>query len=209
MTKTAANTWDVTVFNKADATQPGGGFPYASAALASQTLDFSATNGQLTAASANNIAFNVPGGAAVTVDLANMTQLATSFIVSDADTNGNPPSGIEQVDISKDGTLYARYGDGSYRALYKIPLATVTSPDQMTAQTGTVFSPSPESGAVTIGFADEGAFGKIISSSLEQSNVDIAEELTTMIQSQRGYTANSKVFQTGSELMDVVVNLKR
>ncbi|MGE8581423.1 MAG: flagellar basal body rod C-terminal domain-containing protein [Agrobacterium tumefaciens] len=44
---------------------------------------------------------------------------------------------------------------------------------------------------------------------LEGSNVDIASELTDMIESQRIYTANSKVFQTGSDLMDVLINLKR
>jgi flagellar hook protein FlgE len=209
MTKTAAETWEVAIYNKADEASPGGGFPYASAALSTETLTFNPANGTLTAASPKSAALTVPGGSAMTIDLANMTQLATGFIVSDADANGNPPSGIERVDISKDGTLYARYGDGSYLALYKIPLATVTSPDQMTAVTGTVYTASPESGAVTIGFANEGSFGGIYSSELEQSNVDIAEELTTMIESQRSYTANSKVFQTGSELMDVVVNLKR
>ena len=50
---------------------------------------------------------------------------------------------------------------------------------------------------------------RIISGALENSNVDIAEELTNMIAAQRSYTANSKVFQTGSDLMDVLVNLKR
>ena len=49
----------------------------------------------------------------------------------------------------------------------------------------------------------------IISGALENSHVDIAEELTDMIAAQRSYTANSKVFQTGSDLMDVLVNLKR
>ena len=51
--------------------------------------------------------------------------------------------------------------------------------------------------------------GTILSGALEDSNVDVAEELTAMIESQRNYTANSKVFQTGSELMEVLVNLKR
>ena len=44
---------------------------------------------------------------------------------------------------------------------------------------------------------------------LEESNADIGDELTDMIEAQRNYTANSKVFQTGSEVMDVIVNLKR
>ena len=50
--------------------------------------------------------------------------------------------------------------------------------------------------------------GSIVSGALESSNVDIAEELTTMIEAQRGYTANSKVFQAGSELLDVLMSLK-
>ena len=49
----------------------------------------------------------------------------------------------------------------------------------------------------------------MISGALEQSTVDLASELTAMIDAQRSYSANSKVFQTGSELMDVLVNLKR
>ena len=60
-----------------------------------------------------------------------------------------------------------------------------------------------------IGFAGAGGFGSISSGALEQSTVDLATELTTMIESQREYTANSKVFQTGADLMDVLVNLKR
>ena len=48
-----------------------------------------------------------------------------------------------------------------------------------------------------------------MSGALEGSNVDIAEELTDMIEAQRNYTANSKVFQTGSDLLDILVNLKR
>ena len=53
------------------------------------------------------------------------------------------------------------------------------------------------------------AIGSVVSGALEDSNVDIATELTDMIAAQRSYTANSKVFQTGSDLMDILVNLKR
>ncbi|TGV74245.1 flagellar hook protein FlgE, partial [Mesorhizobium sp. M00.F.Ca.ET.158.01.1.1] len=74
---------------------------------------------------------------------------------------------------------------------------------------GNVYAQGTESGAVRVGFANEGKAGWIISGALENSNVDIAEELTDMIAAQRSYTANSKVFQTGSDLMDVLVNLKR
>ena len=49
----------------------------------------------------------------------------------------------------------------------------------------------------------------MVSGALEKSTVDIASELTTMIESQHSYTANSKVFQTGTELMEVLINLRR
>jgi flagellar hook protein FlgE len=74
---------------------------------------------------------------------------------------------------------------------------------------GNVYAQGTDSGDITIGFANEGKLGAVVSGALESSNVDIAEELTDMIAAQRSYTANSKVFQTGSDLMDVLVNLKR
>jgi flagellar hook protein FlgE len=74
---------------------------------------------------------------------------------------------------------------------------------------GNVYSVSQESGNVQIDFAGSSGLGTIKSEALEQSNVDLASELTSMIESQRGYTANSKVFQTGADLLDVLVNLKR
>ena len=91
----------------------------------------------------------------------------------------------------------------------RIPLANVASPDRMTVVSGNVFLPSAESGEVNLGYPQSKGLGKIMSGTLEESNADIAQELTDMIEAQRSYTANSKVFQTGSELMDVLVNLKR
>ncbi|MET0569598.1 MAG: flagellar basal body rod C-terminal domain-containing protein, partial [Hyphomicrobiaceae bacterium] len=55
----------------------------------------------------------------------------------------------------------------------------------------------------------QSGFGTVVSGALEKSTVDIATELTTMIESQHSYTANSKVFQTGTELMEVLINLRR
>ena len=64
-------------------------------------------------------------------------------------------------------------------------------------------------GKLTCGSAGTGGLGNISSKALELSNVDLADELTSMIESQRGFTANSKTFQTAADLLDVVVNLKR
>ena len=206
-TKTADNSWQVSVFDQSQAT-PGTSFPYAGGALGSADLAFDPTTGKLTG-SVDSVSFTVPNGAAATLDLSQMTQLGTGFAVAKAGSNGNAPNSIDKVQIGKDGTIYAQYADGSTKALYRIPLANVQSPDQLSALAGNVYAQSPDSGTVRIGFANEGGNGKIVSGALENSNVDIAEELTNMIAAQRSYTANSKVFQTGSDLMDVLVNLKR
>lgn len=207
-TKTAANTWEVAVFDQAGATA-GTSFPYASAALATQTLNFEPSGSGLTAASATDITIPVPNGENLVVDLSNMTELAGDFSVSNGQINGQGPNDTTGVEISEDGTVYARFENGKLSPIYRLAMADVPSPDRLNSFSGNVYSQSADSGVVTMGFAGINQFGSIQSGALEGSNVDIAEELTSMIESQRSYTANSKVFQTGSDLLEVLVNLAR
>jgi flagellar hook protein FlgE len=207
-TKTGADTWEVAVYNKADA-GANGGFPYSSAALATETLTFDPTTGDYTSTSPTSVSLTIPGGQPFTIDLENATQLKADYTLFDSWSNGNAPSSIEQITIDGDGILYAQYGDGTTKALYRIPLATTRSDDMLTVLPGNVYRPSNESGSVLVGFPEDGTFGSVVSGALENSNVDIADELTSMIEAQRSYTANSKVFQTGADLMDILVNLKR
>lgn len=207
-TKSGANTWDVAVFDQA-AAATGGGFPYASGPLGSATLSFDGTTGQLTGASPTSVGFTVPNGGAFTLDMSQTSQLAADYTVLDATANGNAPSQVNHVEIDDGGTLFAVFENGARVATYRIPLATVASPDNLQPLAGNVYAPSVDSGDIQVGFAGEGGMGTMVSSALEQSTVDLASELTAMIESERNYTANSKVFQTGAELMDVLVNLKR
>ena len=209
MTKTATNTWEVAVYDQAGAATAGAPFPYASGPLSTATLTFSPTDGKLTTTSPSSLTFTVPGGSPLNLDVSATTQLGIGYVVSEATINGNAPATVDRTVIDSDGTLFAGYTNGTFRALYKIPVATVISPDQLTPVSGTAYAVSAESGSVTVGFVGEGSAGRIMSATLEQSNVDIAEELTLMIQAQRGYSANSKVFQTGSEVTEIAINLKR
>ncbi|CAN5118749.1 flagellar hook protein FlgE [soil metagenome] len=207
-TKKADGSWEMAVYNKADAAA-GGGFPYSSAALSTTTLTFDGTTGQLTPTSSSSLSIPIPNGQTVTLDLTGTSQFATAYTVVDAVLDGNAPVAVDSISISNDGTVFATYENGNRVAAYKIPLANVSSPDNLVQLTGNVFSTATDSGDVQIGFAGAAGLGAIVSSALEQSTVDMATELTAMIDAQRGYTANSKVFQTGAELMDVLVNLKR
>ncbi len=207
-TKTGAGTWEIAVFNKADAGADGG-FPYASGPLSTETLTFDDTTGQLEPTSATSMDIAIPGGKTLTLDFTNSSQLAADYEVINSGVNGNAPAGIDKIEITRDGTMYAVYENGARLATYKIPLADVASADNLNPVAGNVFMTSQGSGEVQLSFAGSSGFGSVISSALEQSTVDMASELTTMIDAQRGFAANSKVFQSSSELMDVVVNLKR
>ena len=117
--------------------------------------------------------------------------------------------GTGRVQKLADGTVYATYEDGSKVGVYRIPIATVPSPDNLASVAGDAFSVTSTSGDLQVGFPTEGGRGTLVSGALEQSNVDMASELTEMIVAQRDYTANSKVVQTSSDLLDVLMNLKR
>jgi flagellar hook protein FlgE len=205
-TKTGPNTWEVTVYDKAAAS--ANGFPYSSGPLATTTLTFNAGDGKLAAASPQAISIPIPGGQTLALDLSGMTQLASPYAVNTAVVDGAPPSALSQAQIGSDGVVSYIFADGTRIEAFKIPLADVPSENNLTPVSGNVWSISNDSGSVRVGAAGLGGLGSVQSGALERSTADLATELTNMIQAQRGYTANSKVFQTGADLLQVLVNLK-
>ncbi len=206
-TKTADNSWEVAVYNAADKSTTGSGsFPYSSGAVRADMVFDSKGLVSMTGAAVNGKSLTVNG---ISFDLSGMNQLSSKSLITDGSANGSPAESMTGIDIDTDGTVYATYAKSDPKALYQIALATVQSPDNLALFSGNVYKPSADSGVVTIGFAGTTGFGEIRKGALEGSNVDLATQLTEMIESQRSYTANSKVFQTGSDLMDVLINLAR
>ncbi len=196
-----SDTWQIQAYDSATGNALG----------ASGTYTFDTTTagkGALAAASAKTLTFPVTGGTTVTMDLSNMTQAGTDFSFK-ATVNGSAPSAIDKIDIDDKGFVTAVLKNGQQQTLYTLMLADVPSPDNLTPEPGNVYSTNQNSGNAQAGNAGTGGLGTIQSGSLEDSNVDLADELTGMIEAQRGFTANSKSFQTGADLLDVVVNLKR
>lgn len=208
-TTTTAGEWDLVVTY----TDPVSGTV---STLATESLEFDATGNLVDPAdgmiSTTGMTFGAGTGApvlnALDISLAGSTQLAKEFS-ADGDINGSEPSAVAGYEISDDGVLSLKYSNGDLIPKFRIAMANVQSPDNLTPLAGNVYSQSNDSGVIVMGYAGNSGYGTILSGALEDSNVDIAEELTSMIESQRNYTANSKVFQTGSELMEVLVNLVR
>ena len=196
LTRTASDKWTVQVYDRATPPVKRG----------EGTVTFDA-NGQVSGTPSITLAATA-STPAVAVDLANLTQLAAAYDVKSS-ANGSEPKSGSGVSIATDGTVYSTYADGSRTASFRIPLADVRSPDNLQPRAGNVYETTAESGGIEIGAATRGWRGTIKAGALEQSNVDVSTELTTMIESQSVYTANSKVFMTGNELLETLMNLKR
>ena len=210
LTKTGDNTWEATTYNQADAAS-GGGFPYSSAALSSQTLVYDSANGKLDtvggATTPLDLSVPIPNGKTLAIDVSQSTQLAADFNVATATIGGSAPSKLDHITIGADGTVTSVYANGVEAPSYRIPLANVPSPDNMTSLPGNVYEPSLDSGNMTVGAADSGSLGLIKSDSLENSTVDLATQLTAMITAQQSYEANSKVITTARDLLSAVNQL--
>ncbi|WP_454288165.1 flagellar hook protein FlgE [Rhizobium arsenicireducens] len=201
-TKTGVNAWSVT------ANYAG---PPATVVVPPTAVTFDA-NGQIVSpTSLTTTAFVVDGANMASMEISTgiSTQLAADFSVEEGEINGNAASEVVGYEIDAGGVVSVVYDNGDLTPRFRVALASVQSPDNLNPVAGNLYTQSNSSGVIVMGYAGTSGFGSIISGALEDSNVDVAEELTAMIESQRNYTANSKVFQTGSELMEVLVNLKR
>ena len=204
--KTGANAWEASVYRASDAAS-GGGFPYGASALATQALAFDPANGRL-ADGAGLLSLAIPNGSTLQLDLGKTTQLASPYALTASSMNGNAPSGFDHVEFGADGTLSTIYRNGARIDSFKVPIASVVATNGLRPMDGNAFAETAESGSVAIGTAGSANLGRIAGSTLENSTVDLASELTTMIQAQRSYTANSKAFQAGAEMLDIISNLK-
>lgn len=116
--------------------------------------------------------------------------------------------------IATDGTIMQTMNDGTIEAGVKIGVATVSNPQGLEKVGGNLYrmtmnaNPDGELTPVTANTTEFGT-GAIISGQLEMSNVDLTNEFTEMIVSQRGFQANSRIITTSDEVLQEVVNLKR
>ncbi|MCU1658456.1 MAG: protein of unknown function domain protein [Pseudonocardiales bacterium] len=110
--------------------------------------------------------------------------------------------------IDGSGNVNAVNSAGVTTNLGQVGLATFANPNGLQKVGDTSFQASPNSGTAQIGAANTGSRGSITSGYVEMSNVDLSQELTNLIISERGFQANSKVITTSDEVLQTLVNLK-
>ena len=116
---------------------------------------------------------------------------------------------LETYKIDQKGVITGVYSNGTERDLGQVALATFTNPGGLEKVGETAFSQSINSGEALVGPSGVAGKGKIISGTLEMSNVDLAEQFTDMIVTQRGFQANSKTIQTSDTMLQELLTLKR
>ncbi len=144
----------------------------------------------------------------VTVAFGNVTQYNGDYVPQFIG-DGARAAQVSSVSIDDGGTLWALYDNGGRRALYQIPIADVMNPDGLRTEGGNVYTLGSDSGALTLNAAGKGAVGSVASSALEQSNVDIADELVSLIETQRAYSSSATIVRTADEMVEETTRLKR
>ncbi|MDX7953331.1 flagellar hook basal-body protein [Lichenihabitans sp. Uapishka_5] len=117
------------------------------------------------------------------------------------------PTSDTVVSVATDGTVSFTSAAGVTSTPYSIPLASVRSPENLTALTADDYVANDDSGAMTLAKANTKGLGTIQGSSLESSTTDLATELSNMIVTQRGYEANSKVMSTTADMLSKLGDL--
>jgi flagellar hook protein FlgE len=173
-----------------NATGPTAGLP--SAALPTITLTSPAT----------------PTADTITLGMSNLTQLNGDYVpqlVGDGSAVGR----VSSVQIDESGKLWALFDNGATKALYQIPVADVINPDGLNVADGNMYTLGADSGPLTLNIGKSGAVGSVQGSSLEESNVDIADELVSLIETQRAYSSNATIVRTTDEMLEETTHLKR
>lgn len=111
--------------------------------------------------------------------------------------------------IGTDGTIVGITKDSKPYTLGKIAVANVQNPNGLEQDQGYLYTVGPNAGTVEDEEAGSDAVGKILSGYLEMANVDLANEIATMITTQRGYQANTKMITVTDEMLAELVNMKR
>ncbi|MPL60905.1 flagellar hook protein FlgE [Rhodobacter sp. 140A] len=142
-------------------------------------------------------------------DTNGLTQLATDFAPTSITKDGSPVGNLTAVEIDNDGFIKATYDTGFIRTVYQIPLVDVPNPNGLSALDNQTFQVSPTSGSFFLWDAGDGPTGTIEGYAREGSAVDVAQELTNLIQTQRAYSSNAKVIQTVDEMLQETTNIKR
>jgi flagellar hook protein FlgE len=224
--KTASNTWATEMYAAIPGEVTAGATALSSGNLifnGDATLDadnagstagtYSALTGDLTG-SGTATWTNGASASPLTIDwgtnnLANgLTQFSSGYNVAFVNQNGASVGLLNGVRIDEEGFVVASFSNGQNQAVYKLPLSTFADASSLDPKAGNTYAETNRSGSFNLREAGNGGAGFFVPSALEASNVDIAQEFTDMIITQRAYSANTRVITTADEMLEELIRLR-
>lgn len=198
----------------------GTGAAATSITLSKPTLDVAPSGNSFGAASAaayvtsttvNPVTFTPPGAAqsAISLDVSGVTQTGNATSVRASVQNGSAAGSLDSVSIDTSGMVVGKFSNSKTLNLARVALATFTNPGGLSRVGDTMFAFTNNSGNPSIGTSGTGGRGNLTPGTLEMSNIDLADQFSKMIITQRGFQANSKIITTTDTMLEELVNLKR
>ncbi|MBF0307290.1 MAG: flagellar hook-basal body complex protein [Alphaproteobacteria bacterium] len=138
-----------------------------------------------------------------------MTQFSGNYQITYINQNGAKFGNFSGVTIGEDGVVTALFDNGVRVPVFQIPVATFTNANGLESLTGNSWIATTDSGDYTLRTAGQAGAGTIAAAALESSTVDLGEEFTTMITTQRAYSASAKIITSADEMLDELIRIKR
>ncbi|MDC9603578.1 flagellar hook protein FlgE [Xenorhabdus griffiniae] len=128
--------------------------------------------------------------------------------ISNQKQDGYAAGHFTNYQVEGDGKIYGIYSNEQKQVLGQVVLANFSNPAGLASQGDNVWIETGASGSPVVGTAGSGNFGKLISSSLESSNVDMSQELVSMIVAQRNYQSNAQTIKTQDQILQTLVSMR-
>ena len=141
--------------------------------------------------------------------LAGITQFSAPSTTKAVEQDGYSMGYMESFNIDNSGVITGVYSNGTRQTIGQVATAVFINPGGLTAAAENLFEVSNNSGNANVGAAGQEGRAKIIAGALEMSNVDLSDQFTDMIVTQRGFQANSRTITTADQMLQEVINLKR
>ena len=145
---------------------------------------------------------------ALTFNYVNSTQFGSDFGVNELIQDGFTAGRLSGIDIDNTGIVFARFTNGQSQSLGQVALAKFNNAQGLRQLGDTSWAETFTSGDAQLGAAGTSNFGLIQSGALENSNVDIAEQLVNLITAQRNYQANAQVITTADTITQTIINIR-
>lgn len=143
-----------------------------------------------------------------TADYSSTTQFGASFSVNGLTQDGYTTGQLSGVDVDPQGVIYGRYTNGQSQALGQVVLANFNDPQGLRQLGNTSWAETAESGAALVGTPGSSSLGVLQSGALEDSNVDLTQQLVSLITAQRNFQANAQVINTTDQITQTIINLR-